>query len=180
MDATPILAIPYPEPTDPITDYPAVAQDAAELLELLLKRVHARVQNVVGQAMADNTIVVATFEAEGEDPLGFHDPAVNPTRMTIPAGLGGLYLIDYHCQMPNPATTHDLVAWIKKNGAELLLPAFGATGDGNYGPSNTVLLGLQAVLPLVAGDYVEINVRQQSTASRTMVSQVLSLTRLSV
>lgn len=45
MDTTPILAIPYPEPTDPITDYPAVAQDAAELIEALL--VAARIQAAV-------------------------------------------------------------------------------------------------------------------------------------
>lgn len=33
MDTTPILAIPYPEGSDPMTDYPGVAQDAAELIE---------------------------------------------------------------------------------------------------------------------------------------------------
>lgn len=36
MDVTPDLSIPYPEPTDPITDYPALGQDLAERLELLL------------------------------------------------------------------------------------------------------------------------------------------------
>jgi hypothetical protein len=36
MDTTPKLALPYPEPTDPITDYPALGQDLAELLESLL------------------------------------------------------------------------------------------------------------------------------------------------
>lgn len=35
MDTTPLLAIPYPEPTDPITDYPALGQDLAERLEAI-------------------------------------------------------------------------------------------------------------------------------------------------
>lgn len=37
MDTTPVFALPYPEPTDPITDYPALGQDLAERLEALLE-----------------------------------------------------------------------------------------------------------------------------------------------
>jgi len=64
------------------------------------------------------------WDYETYDPLGMHNPSVNPERITIPSGLAGMYLFIFHnCISNNGSNYFDvrmetneyLSAWISPN-----------------------------------------------------------------
>jgi hypothetical protein len=100
--------------------------------------------------------------AENLDTDGFHDNATNNTRVTIPSGLSGNYLVLFSGLYVNNATGVVGVR-CKVNGStthgELKHPNGPASGgDGNHGPSSFALLSLST------GDYVEVEAFQTSGA----------------
>jgi len=48
-----------------------------------------------GQTLPDNTDTDILWNAEHHDVTGWHNPAVNPEKLTVPAGMDGYYHI--HC-----------------------------------------------------------------------------------
>lgn len=145
--------------------------------KLLVGQLHScRARNVVGQSFPDaNIVTIATFEAEDWDTDNIHSTSVNPTRFTIPADLGGLWVFNSQVEFPNPATAHDVVMWVRKNGTTFI---GGNSSDGNYGPANHVLGNVSVIDLAVPGDYYEFFVSQQSTAARTTLTMWASATLL--
>jgi len=95
------------------------------------------------------------FEAVEEDPLGFWAPA-QPTRLTVPTGRDGVYLIAGQASWDTSASGRK-AAWIFVNGARVGIME--VTGDdGGLGLSFAVI----RLKRLAAGDYVELVVRQDS------------------
>jgi hypothetical protein len=117
--------------------------------------------NAVTQSLANNTATAIQFNAEDVDtPSGMHDTAVNNTRITIPAGGDGLYLIYGTVQYANNGTGIRR-AWVQKNGTTALNSATITTADGT---SNTQT-STTAIAVLAATDYVELMGQQNSTAA---------------
>lgn len=119
-----------------------------------------RVYNDGGvQAVADVTLTALTFDSEDYDVGGFHAGGA-PTRMTIPAGGDGLYLIVAKCKFAANGTGNDRILRITKNGAavgsQVSLPA-----DAN----NATIALVVGVEALVATDYIEAVCYQDSGGS---------------
>jgi hypothetical protein len=117
--------------------------------------VGANATKTANQSLANVTLTAITFD--GTDILdtnSFHDPASNNTRMTIPAGLGGKYLIQATIQFASN-TTGGRELQIYKNGATVLQYV---TTDAE----GSLTIAISGTYALVATDYVEIRAYQSS------------------
>jgi hypothetical protein len=109
------------------------------------------------QTISNTTDTVLNFSGtDTYDTDGFHDPATNNSRITIPAGLGGYYLI-YGLNTWDVNATGRRFCELKKNGTKLY------TSNG-FGPNSTAAPSnmISIVLNLSAGDYLEYQVWQSS------------------
>lgn len=95
------------------------------------------------------------------DSDNFHNPSSNPSRITIPAGLGGKYFISWHFYgIGNHYTS------IKLNGAGIL---------GAYGVSGTDAISASSdVFNLNGGDYIElvVNANTSTTINEAIVTVI--------
>lgn len=120
----------------------------------------AKVYNSTTQSIPDNSETAATFDTEEWDTDGFHSVSSNTSRLTIPAGLGGKYLLTGGgFWNSNPVSPH---AGFKKNG-NTWIRSSGASGRAASSYSETTVV----VADLVAGDYVEFLVYQNSGGAVT-------------
>jgi hypothetical protein len=98
-----------------------------------------------------------TMDAEAFDTDGFHDTVTNSQRFTIPAGLGGKYLVTVHAR-PDADPGNSYI--IARNSAGAIVLWAVATKVGTY-----YYYAGSAVLDLVAGDYVEFKQLGSSAAN---------------
>lgn len=118
--------------------------------------VGAHATKTASQQLSNVTLTAISFD--GTDILdtdAFHNPASNNTRMTIPSGKDGKYLITALIGFGSN-TTGGRELQIYKNGTTVLQYLTSDTGDGAF---NLVISGTYA---LVAGDYIEIRAYQSS------------------
>jgi hypothetical protein len=130
------------------------AADFAKLAALYQAPPSCRAFHNAAQAIANTTIAALAFNAERFDTHAFHDPATNNSRLTVPAGLGGLYLLGGHVTWAAGAGNRRQVA-IRLNGATTIEVADQA-GAGSPSQSATT------TYRLAAGDYAELTVYQDS------------------
>lgn len=117
------------------------------------------------QAMTTAVTLTLTWTAtEDYDTDGFHDTSTNPSRLTVPDGLAGLYLVGYSITVA--ASTGLVEAWVTKNGAGSYAPAQGPAGSGG------VVRSTSDIVPLAVGDYVQANARQSSGGASTAWSSI--------
>jgi hypothetical protein len=108
------------------------------------------------QSLANVTTTVVTWDLEHYDTNTFHDNVLNNTRITIPAGKAGKYLIQVTLNWNSNATSYR-EARIRLNGSTLLAYSpIQAAASG--GVANT----LNVVKNLAAADYIEIQGEQAS------------------
>jgi hypothetical protein len=110
---------------------------------------------------------ILSFNTEDYDTDSFHSTSTNTSRLTIPTGKGGKYLVNIG--ISTDLGTNYAYIYFVKNGSAQGLPtgtngAFLAT-IVNVG-SNTPKLGGSAVVSLLAGDYIEV--MWQNSATGTM------------
>jgi hypothetical protein len=107
------------------------------------------------QAVSSNTITAVTFAATDIiDTDAFHDPSSNNSRITIPAGKAGKYLIYGVIYYGGAAVTTWAQSMIYKNGS--------AIGDrqiaarNSTGTNSGYTVPVQLTMDLGVGDYVEL------------------------
>ena len=105
--------------------------------------------------VASGVATFVVFDGEDLDSDGFHSNTTNNTRMTIPSGKGGKYLITWCVQWDGPASSTSRESGIRKNGSSYPVAPYGA---GTFNAINSS----SYILDLVAGDYIEIYVYQNS------------------
>lgn len=95
------------------------------------------------------------FNSTTEDDYGFHNPAVNPSRLTVPAGYGGVYLMQFDAQFTwNIA---GIRVWrIRLNGATTIAQIFAYDATA----FSVSLSQCKTKYVLSAGDFVEGQVYQ--------------------
>lgn len=105
--------------------------------------------------------------ADVYDTDGFHDPSTNASRITIPTGLGGKYLLT-SAVVWDTNTTNVRQCYFRINGS-------GIAGSFNRVPAGTAYVAqvLSDVLDLAQGDYVEVVVFQDSGSSRTITATLI-------
>ncbi len=125
----------------------------------------ARVVKTAGQVITNATQTTLTFDAEMYDTDNYHSNVTNNTRLTIPAGLGGVYYVRGRVNFDPNAT-----------GARYLIISVNGTSSGNYdsyvvypavGGSIETMIDLSTIITLAAGDYIELLTIQNSGSSIT-------------
>jgi hypothetical protein len=96
-----------------------------------------------------------TYTNEDYDSDSFHSNSTNTSRMTIPTGKGGKYLVQTQMALNSVNMTGSRSLSIYKNGAAV--KDFGNDSYGEY-----PIIFFNAVIEAAAGDYVEIYIRQSS------------------
>lgn len=130
--------------------------------------------------VANNTTVQPALNSELFDTDGYHSLTVNNSRLTVPAGLGGKYSIIAQATFEGNATGTRIL-WITLNGVTIIARHLGLASAAIAAHMETT-----TIYELAAGDYVEMNVFQDSGAGRTLFgfasapnhSPVLSMYRL--
>jgi hypothetical protein len=116
------------------------------------------------------------YANEVYDTNTFHDNSTNNTRMTIPTGYGGKYLINAIIQMPASTDTNAVVLY--KNGA-----LFNQDGvqegylqtNRNLSTQDAAGVSGSIVLDAVATDYFEIAVYVMASGSATLLKSRFDL-----
>jgi len=112
------------------------------------------------QSISNATATAVTFNQENFDTDSFHDNATNNTRITIPTGKGGYYLINGSCTLDTSATTGNHYLYVRKNGT-------GNALAGSLQAVNRPAIGVvNFVANLAAGDYIELMVYQNTGSSQ--------------
>jgi hypothetical protein len=119
--------------------------------------VGVKAQKNATQSIANNTDTVITFAGTDTfDTNGYHDPAVNNTRFTIPSGKGGYYLVTGNWGFASNATGNR-ECYFNLNGS------FGFNGGGiSAQPTSATVGTYSAIVNLSVGDYIEMYVNQTS------------------
>jgi len=117
------------------------------------------------QTISNATNTAVSFQAENFDTDTFHDNSTNNTRITIPAGKGGKYLITGSIAWSTGA--NERVAMIYKNGTlvNYMAQEYPANLGGFYHPFNYVI-------SLVATDYIELFCNQGSGGNLSVFNGV--------
>lgn len=115
------------------------------------------------QTIANNSLTAVTWETENWDTNSFHSTSTNTSRITIPAGLGGLYQVNGFISFQSGSATGTRDVYMGVNGGN-----YYAAGRIQGNASHELIVSVNAVLQLAAGDYVEIFVYQNSGASTTI------------
>ena len=114
------------------------------------------------QAVANNTDTTIDFDSEYYDTDAFHSTSSNTSRMTIPSGKGGKYLLWSHINLDFTSGLSASQYWLK-NGGQL----------GNYITAVGGWAGaIMFVAELAVGDYVQIQVRQGSGGSKNTATGI--------
>ena len=124
--------------------------------------VGARVFDTSTQSINNNTYTAATYTSESYDTDGFHDNSSNTSRLTIPTGKGGKYLINALVYWLSSDNTGARTIILYKNGTAILTREWSLSTRGNLNMSFT------SVQNAVATDYFECYVYQTSGGSLTL------------
>jgi hypothetical protein len=113
------------------------------------------------QSIPGSTDTTLTYDSEQWDTDGFHSTSTNTSRITIPAGLAGKYLISCSTSYGLNATGQRAL-YLRKNGTNVkYFP--GVAGSSSVYTANHSSF----VLNLAVGDYIEMIVYQDSGGSLT-------------
>ena len=108
--------------------------------------------------VSNNTTTIVDWTTEVIDTDGFHDNSTNPSRITIPTGKGGKYLITFFGPWAANATGARAIALLKNGGANT--PSTNWEGFGSS--ANATTMTWTCIAEYVAGDYIQARVYQTS------------------
>ena len=115
--------------------------------------VGAYVTKTGAQSLTNNTDTIISWNAERFDTDGFHDNATNNSRMTIPSGKGGKYLVLGSAYYTTGSGYRELN--VLKNG--VLVNYFYGVIEQNY-----EFLTINTIVDCAAADYLELRGYQNS------------------
>jgi hypothetical protein len=118
--------------------------------------VGANVVSTTNQSIANATFTIANFGSENFDTNTFHDNTTNNSRMTIPSGKGGYYLVTCAMQFASNDTGFRAVI-LNKNGSNYQNLNWVDADSGN-----NIWASGSATVSCVPTDYLEIEVYQNS------------------
>lgn len=131
----------------------------------------AYVTNSTNPSIANNTLTTLAFNTESYDTNAYHDNSTNNSRLTIPSGKGGYYLITAIVQWDVNATGRREL-YIAKNGT-LISGAEVTASAAAYPKPN-----FSMPFALAVGDYVEVKLYQSSGGNLTAYDNVFTVSYL--
>ncbi len=126
----------------------------------------ARVTHNTAQSLANATFTSVQLNTSERDTDGFYDPAV-PTRLTVPSGLGGEYLLSAQVEFAANATGRRELG-IRVNGTTTVV------SDIRAGLSVITRLMVHTQVRLNAGSYLEVRAFQDSGGALNINSNTTS------
>lgn len=122
-----------------------------------------QVRQSVGQAVASSAVgppsTIMTWDLEDFDPNNMHDPAVAPSRVTIPTAAGGYWRFDGFVGIAATGVQTTVMAALRKNGAtSLQWENYSANGAAHHG----AYVSCAALMSV--NDYVELLACQDAGA----------------
>jgi hypothetical protein len=118
--------------------------------------VGANVKSTTDQSISNTTFTIVNFGGENFDTNTFHDNTTNNSRLTIPSGKDGYYLITSVIQFGSNDTGFRAVV-LKKNGSDYQNMSWVDADSGN-----NIWTSASATISCVATDYLQIEVYQNS------------------
>jgi hypothetical protein len=111
------------------------------------------------QTLNNNTSTAILYDTENFDTDGFHSNTTNKDRITIPAGLGGYYLVVVGAQWNSNSSGYRQITVLKNNTTNVLISDYpGLSVSNSY-------TGKSAIVNLSAGDYINASGYQNSGGS---------------
>jgi hypothetical protein len=107
-----------------------------------------------------NTWTAVGLDDELNDSDGFHSNSINNTRITIPSGKGGKYLINGQ-MLFNQKTEGSQQIRVTKNGGAAIMGTI--DGFGGY-----ITCSISQIASLTAGDYIELEAFSDSSGGNTI------------
>lgn len=129
--------------------------------------VGVKVYQTADQSISNATFTAITFNSETFDTDGFHSTTTNTSRLTVPAGKAGYYLVTAQLAY-NGNAAGQRQAEVTVNGAG----GFGKFIQLNAGSSYVPQPKGVTILNLSVGDYVELNAYQDSGGALSNYSGV--------
>lgn len=117
-----------------------------------------RLFNSVDIPLANAVDQAVTFDTVHFDTDGYFDPAF-PSRITIPVGLGGSYLIIAATQYENDSPKNERLCYIRVNGDQDLVVA---ENRDQVSAGNMAAPTCSTIWTLEEGDYIESVAKQNS------------------
>lgn len=132
-----------------------------------------RANRTTNLSVASSTTTYVAFDAaDSWDTDSFHSTSTNPTRLTVPAGLAGKFLIIASLEWPDHSTGwRDMI--VLANGVSTLAASRSA---GTPYPISQ----LTTIEQLAAGDYLELAVWQNSGATLLAPNARLTIVQVSL
>ena len=122
--------------------------------------VGCRLSTTVATTLPNNTNYRVPYNNEEFDTSGYHDNTTNNTRITIPSGKAGYYFL-YTSMSVNTGVAGEIR--FAKNGTTMNRNDVYGTG------SLPVSYQASSIINLAVGDYIEVDMYQNSGASRTLI-----------
>jgi hypothetical protein len=120
--------------------------------------VGASAYNNANQSISNATWTVLNFNSENFDTDAFHSTSTNTSRMTIPSGKNGKYMVTMKGHFQGNSTGDRFVGLVK-NGSSVGAWRLSAVSGNSIG------FGQSVVMDLVATDYLQVEVYQDSGVS---------------
>jgi hypothetical protein len=128
--------------------------------------VGCRAYATTDQTMGNGASVVFNLDAENYDTSGFHDNSTNNSRITIPSGRAGYYLITgVATYQGGNVNSGQRDMWFYKNGTDTLASVV-AQRNANF-----LGMSLTDIQYLAVGDYIQLMGYQDSGASASTFTQ---------
>lgn len=125
-----------------------------------------RVYRSTTQSLPNNTLTAISFDSTRWDTHGFHDPAVNPTRLTM-RGKPGLYYCYAHLTFNAHATGfREVILRVNGGAGPDIAYEIDSPGSAAFGQR----IGVGTAWVLDSFDYMEVMARQNSGAALTVLA----------
>jgi hypothetical protein len=121
----------------------------------------ARVTRTSTLTVPNTTWTTVPFDTERYDTADLHDPAIYTSRLTVPAGKSGVYLVWFNGQLNDTGTNNEEGARIRVNGSTVVASHY--VRSAGYREVMAV-----ALVALAAGDYVEAQVWHNIGSNNTL------------
>jgi hypothetical protein len=171
--------VPFVDPNtvnNPTTGQPAPASWGDNvrdnLVFLATNRPHCTVNNSTTQSVATApTYTALTADTEVSDIGGMHSTSVDTERITVPSGEGGLYAVYATVQFAANATGYRHIEFYVNSTTQYPCDQVPAVTTAS---AVTILSGARTI-PLSAGDWVVVRVRQASGGNLDVTLQDFSV-----
>lgn len=129
----------------------------------------------VANSVANNSnVVIGSSATESTDTHGYHSDVTNPSRLTVPTGLGGTHMTFGRTSFATHATGHRRVNVQINGGSVITISQVNAVDTAG---ATTVLANFW-VGRLSAGDYIELNVLQNTGGALNVTMSNFGIVRL--